>query len=34
MSGIGDINKELLDGKVLSDLKVIAKQLNIKGITK
>ena len=34
MSGIGDINKELLDAKVLSDLKVIAKQLNIKGITK
>ncbi len=34
MSGIGDINKELLDGKVLSELKVIAKQLNIKGITK
>ena len=34
MSGIGDINKELLDGKKLSDLKVIAKQLNIKGITK
>ncbi len=34
MSGTGDINKELLDGKVLSDLKVIAKQLNIKGITK
>ena len=34
MSDIGDINKELLDGKVLSELKVIAKQLNIKGITK
>ena len=34
MSGMGDINKELLDGKVLADLKVIAKQLNIKGITK
>jgi len=34
MSGMGDMNKELLDGKVLSDLKVIAKQLNIKGITK
>ena len=34
MSGMGDINKELLDGKVLSDLKVIAKQHNIKGITK
>ncbi len=34
MSGIGNINKELLGEKVLSDLKVIAKQLNIKGITK
>ena len=34
MSGIGDINIELLDGKKLPDLKVIAKQLSIKGITK
>jgi len=34
MSGIGDINIELLDEKKLPDLKVIAKQLSIKGITK
>lgn len=34
MSGMEDINKELLDGKVISDLKVIAKQFKIKGITK
>ena len=34
MPGIEDINKDLLDGKVLSDLRVIAKQLNIAGISK
>ncbi|TET52395.1 MAG: transcription termination factor Rho [Actinomycetota bacterium] len=34
MPGTEDINKDLLDGKVLSDLRVIAKQLNIAGISK
>jgi len=34
MPGMGDINKDILKEKVLSDLKVIAKQLNISGISK
>ena len=29
-----EINQEVLDGKVLADLKVIAKQVNVKGIAK
>ena len=34
MSGIDDISEDSLVGKVLSDLKVIGKQLNISGISK
>ncbi len=34
MSETEEINREVLDGKVLADLKVIAKQANVKGITK
>ena len=34
MTELEGLNKEFLDEKVLSDLKVIARQLNIPGISK
>lgn len=34
MAELEELNREFLDGKVLSDLKVIARQLNIQGISK
>lgn len=34
MTELEELNKGFLDGKVLSDLRVIARQLNIQGITK
>ena len=34
MTELEELNKEFLDGKVLADLKVIARQLNIQGISK
>jgi len=34
MTELEELNREFLDGKVLADLKVIARQLNIQGISK
>jgi len=34
MTELEELNKGFLDGKVLADLRVIARQLNIEGITK
>ncbi len=34
MTELGEINRDILDGKVLADLKVIARQLNVPGISK
>ncbi|GAG93310.1 unnamed protein product, partial [marine sediment metagenome] len=34
MTELKELNKGFLDGKVLADLRVIARQLNIQGITK
>ena len=34
MTELEELNRDFLDGKVLTDLKVIAKQLNIPGISK
>jgi transcription termination factor Rho len=34
MTELGELNRDLLDGKVLTDLKVIARQLNVPGISK
>ncbi|HEY4695437.1 MAG TPA: transcription termination factor Rho [Candidatus Hydromicrobium sp.] len=34
MAELKELNREFLDGKVLSDLRVIARQLNIQGISK
>jgi transcription termination factor Rho len=34
MTELDELNREFLDGKVLADLKVIAKQLNVQGISK